>query len=69
MSFAKSGLSPVMEKIVNDILENNGSQLYVKEFRSSIYKMRFNEEDTNKILKHLEEKGYIIRRGKTIIKI
>ena len=53
MSFAKSGLSPVMEKIVNDILENNGSQLYVKEFRSSIYKMRFNEEDTNLSLIHI----------------
>jgi len=67
--FAKTGLSPVMEKIVEDILENNGEKIPVKDFRADLYKMRFNEEDSNKILGHLQEKGYLIRRGKTIIKI
>ena len=69
MAFAKTGLSPVMEKIVEDILENNGEKIPVKDFRADLYKMRFNEEDSNKILGHLQEKGYLIRRGKTIIKI
>ena len=69
MVFAKTGLSPVMEKIVEDILENNGEKIPVKDFRADLYKMRFNEEDSNKILGHLQEKGYLIRRGKTIIKI
>ena len=69
MAFAKTGLSPVMEKIVEDILENNGEKIPVKDFRADLYKMRFNEDDSNKILGHLQEKGYLIRRGKTIIKI
>ena len=69
MAFAKTGLSPVMEKIVEDILENNGEKIPVKDFRADLYRMRFNEEDSNKILGHLQEKGYLIRRGKTIIKI
>lgn len=69
MAFAKTGLSPVMEKIVEDILESNGEKIPVKDFRADLYKMRFNEDDSNKILGHLQEKGYLIRRGKTIIKI
>ena len=69
ISFTKVGLSPVMEKIVGEILETNGSKIPVQNFRSDLYKMRFSEEDSNKILGHLQEKGYIIRRGKTIIKI
>lgn len=69
MSFTKTGLSPIMEKIVNDILENNGEKIGVNEFRKEIYRMRLNEEDSNNILRHLQEKGYLIRRGKTIIKI
>jgi len=69
MSFTKTGLSPVMEKVVDEILNNNGEKICVKDFRRSIYKMRLNEEDSNKIIKHLQDKGYLIRRGKTIIKI
>lgn len=69
MSFTKAGLSPVMEKIVGEILETNGEKIPVKDFRSDLYKMRFSEEDSNKILVHLQDKGYLIRRGKTIIKI
>ena len=69
MAFTKSGLSPVIEKIVEEILETNGKKIPVKDFRSDLYKMRFSEEDSNKILIHLQDKGYLIRRGKTIIKI
>ena len=69
MSFTKTGLSPVMEKVVDEILNNNGEKICVKDFRRSIYKMRLNEEDSNKIIKHLQDKGYLVRRGKTIIKI
>jgi len=69
MSFTKTGLSPVMEKVVDEILNNNGEKICVKDFRRSIYKMRLNEEDSNKIIKHLQDRGYLVRRGKTIIKI
>lgn len=69
MSFTKTGLSPVMEKIVDEVLNNNGNNICVKDFRRSIYKMRLNEDDSNEIIKHLQEKGYLVRRGKTIIKI
>jgi len=69
MSFTKTGLSPVMEKIVDEILENNGSTIQVGDFRKDLYRMRFSEEDSNQIISHLQEKGYLIRRGKTIIKL
>jgi len=71
MSFTKTGLSPVMEKIVDEILENNGngSTIQVCDFRKDLYRMRFSEDDSNKIISHLQEKGYLIRRGKTIIKL
>jgi len=69
LSFTKTGLSPVMEKIVGEILENNGSTIQVCDFRKDLYRMRFSEDDSNKIISHLQEKGYLIRRGKTIIKL
>lgn len=67
MSFTKAGLSPVMERVVEDILSNNGETMQVNAFRKDLYRMRMDEELSNMILKHLQEKGYIIRRGKTII--
>jgi len=69
MPFARAGLSPVMEKIVTEILDNNGSHIQVKQFRHDLSKMRLNKDDSNEIIKYLQEKGYIIRRGKIIIKI
>lgn len=69
MSFTKTGLSPVMEKVVDEILNNNGEKMCIKDFRSEIYKMRLNEKDSNEIIKFLQEKGYLVRRGKTIIRI
>ena len=67
MSFTKAGLSPVMEKVVEEILSNNGETMQVNDFRKDLYRMRMDEELSNMILKHLQEKGYIVRRGKTII--
>jgi len=56
-----------MERVVEDILSNNGETMQVNAFRKDLYRMRMDEELSNMILKHLQEKGYIIRRGKTII--
>jgi len=69
MPFAKAGLSPIMEKIVTEILENNGSHIKVRQFRHDLSKMRLSKNDSNEIIKYLQDKGYIIRRGKIIIKL
>jgi len=61
-----TNLSPMMEKIVSEILQKNGEIIEKDQFKKQLYKIRFSNEDTNNILRHLEEKGYILRTGRNI---
>jgi len=65
MGFAKGELSPVMNKIV--CLLNDKDKIPVDEFRSEICRLRINRDEADEIEKYLSAKGYIIRRGKTIV--
>jgi len=70
MSFTKEGLSPVMKKIVTDVLNNgDGEKIRVPDFRNDLTKLRISKDDGDEIIRFLQEKGYIVRRGKILIKL